>query len=164
LFAARGLAAERELAVDHGAAQRAFGVIVGRLDPGSLGERPQRRPGLEQGGVPPVSWTLMRWARWALCERMVLMPYSPDFRREAVALLRSSGKTVPQIAAELGVSPQSLRNWAHQSKVDDGPAEGLTSSEREELRRLRRELRVVTEEREILKKAAAFFAKESATR
>jgi transposase len=95
---------------------------------------------------------------------MVLMPYSPDFRREAVALLRSSGKTVPQIAAELGVSPQSLRNWAHQSKVDDGPAEGLTSSEREELRRLRRELRVVTEEREILKKAAAFFAKESATR
>ena len=45
------------------------------------------------------------------------MPYSLDFRREAVALLRGSGKTVPQIAAELGVSPQSLRNWAHQSKV-----------------------------------------------
>jgi transposase len=80
------------------------------------------------------------------------MPYSLEFRREAVALLRSSGRPVPQIAAELGVSAQSLRNWAHQSKVDDGAAEGLTSAEREELRRLRRELRVVTEEREILKK------------
>ena len=80
------------------------------------------------------------------------MPYSLDFRREAVALLRSSGRSVPQVAAELGMSPQSLRNWARQLKVDDGAAEGLTSVEREELRRLRRELRVVTEEREILKK------------
>jgi transposase len=90
--------------------------------------------------------------------------YSLEFRREAVALLRSSGRPVPQIAAELGVSPQSLRNWARQLTVDEGGAEGLTSVEREELRRLRRELRVVTEEREILKKAAAFFAKESTTR
>jgi transposase len=83
---------------------------------------------------------------------MVFMPYSLDFRREAVALLRSSGRSVPQVAAELGMSPQSLRNWVRQFAVDDGRAEGLTSVEREELRRLRRELRVVTEEREILKK------------
>ena len=80
------------------------------------------------------------------------------------ALLRSSGRSVPQLAAELGCSPQSLRNWARQLDVDEGKAEGLTSDEREELRRLRRELRSVTEEREILKKAAAFFAKESGTR
>lgn len=91
-------------------------------------------------------------------------PYSKEFRREAVALLRSSGKTPPQLAVELGVSPQTLRNWAYQLDVDQGAAEGLTSPEREELRRLRRELRVVTEEREILKKAAAFFARESGTR
>ena len=93
------------------------------------------------------------------------MPVYPmDFRREAVALLKSSGKTVPQLAAELGVSPQSLRNWGRQLDVDDGRAGGVTSAERDELRRLRRELRIVTEEREILKKAAAFFARESGTR
>ncbi len=61
-------------------------------------------------------------------------------------------------------SPQSLRNWASQIAIDDGNAAGLTSDERDELRRLRRELRVVTEEREILKKAAAFFAQSSGTR
>ncbi len=83
---------------------------------------------------------------------------------EAVRLLRSSGRSVPQLARELGCSPQSLRNWARQLDVDQGRAEGLTSDEREELRRLRRELRVVTEEREILKKAAAFFANDGKTR
>ena len=91
-------------------------------------------------------------------------PYPLEFRREAVALLKSSGKSIPQLAAELGVSPQSLRTWSKQIDVDEGKAEGLTSDEREELRRLRRENRVLAEEREILKKAAAFFAKESGTR
>lgn len=88
-------------------------------------------------------------------------PYSMEFKREAVQLLRSSGRSIPQLAKELGVSPQSLRNWASQRDIDDGRAQGLTSDEREELRRLRREVRVLTEEREILKKAAAFFASDS---
>jgi transposase len=91
-------------------------------------------------------------------------PYPLEFRREAVELLKRSGKSVPQLAAELGVSPQSLRNWARQIDVDEGRAEGLTSAERDELRRLRREVRTLTEEREILKKAAVFFAKEGGTR
>ena len=71
---------------------------------------------------------------------------------------------MPAARAQLGVSPQSLSNWASQLDVDEGRREGLTRDEREELRRLRRENRTLTEEREILKKAAAFFAKDSETR
>jgi transposase len=87
-------------------------------------------------------------------------PYSLEFRREAVRLLRTSGRPIPQLARQLGCSPQSLRNWSKQLDVDEGKAPGLTSDEREELRRLRRENRILIEEREILRKAAAFFAKQ----
>jgi transposase len=79
-------------------------------------------------------------------------PYSLEFRREAVRLLRSSGRSIPQLAAELGVSPQSLRTWSKQLDVDEGRSEGLSSEEREELRRLRRENLILAEERDILKK------------
>jgi transposase len=92
------------------------------------------------------------------------MTLTLEFRREAVQLLRSSGRSVPQLAAELGCSPQSLRNWSRRLDVDDGRREGLSSDERDELRRLRRELKIVTEEREILKKAAVFFAQDGRTR
>jgi transposase len=90
-------------------------------------------------------------------------PYSKEFKREAVQLLRTGARSVPQLAKDLGVSQGSLRNWASQRDVDEGKAEGLNSDEREELRRLRRENKVLAEEREILKKAAAFFASESKT-
>ena len=91
-------------------------------------------------------------------------PYPEEFRREAIRLLRRGDRTVPELARDLGVSQQSLRNWSRQVDVDEGRQEGLTSDEREELKRLRRENRVLAEEREILKKAAAFFAAQDSDR
>jgi transposase len=90
-------------------------------------------------------------------------PYPPTFRAEAVELVRTSGKSVPVIARELGVSEQGLRDWVRRAAIEagEGPPGTLTAREREELVRLRRENRILQQEREILKKAAAFFAKET---
>ena len=88
-------------------------------------------------------------------------PYPPEFRREALELLRLSGKPVSQIAKDLDVSEQTLYVWRRQAEVDAGKREGLTTEEREELRALRKENRTLKMEKEILKKAAVFFAKET---
>jgi len=88
-------------------------------------------------------------------------PYPPEFRREAVQLARSAERSIAQVARDLGVSNQTLHTWIKQADVDAGKREGLTTEEREELGRLRRENRTLLQEREILKKAAAFFARES---
>jgi len=90
-------------------------------------------------------------------------PYPESFRADAVALVRRSGKNIAEVAADLGVSGESLRKWVQQAKVDggEGPTGALTTEEREELRRLRRENATLRMEREFLKKATAFFAKET---
>jgi len=86
-------------------------------------------------------------------------PYPPEFRTEAIRLVRSSGKPMAQIARELDVTSETLRIWVKQADIDDGQRhDGPTTEETEEVRRLRREVKTLREEREILLKAAAFFA------
>ncbi len=81
---------------------------------------------------------------------------------EAVRLLRAKARTPRQLAVELGCSEQTLRNWLRQDELDRGVREdGLTTEERAELVRLRRENRVLQQEKEILRKAAVFFARET---
>jgi len=90
--------------------------------------------------------------------------YPPEFKADAVELYRSSGKSIRDLAAELDVSPESLRRWIVQHDVDAGKRTGLTTDERAELSEVRRKLRRVTMERDILKKAVAFFADDSRIR
>jgi transposase len=89
-------------------------------------------------------------------------PYPPEFRREAIRLLRAGDRSPKQLAAELGCTEQTLRNWLRQEEADRGERSDLLSSEeRKRLRELERENRVLRQEREILKRAAAFFARET---
>jgi transposase-like protein len=89
-------------------------------------------------------------------------PHPPEFRRRAVELARLREKPVAHIAGDLGISESCLRNWVAQADRDEGRRrDGLTSAEREELVKLRRELRVAKLEVEILKRAAAYFAAEN---
>lgn len=93
-------------------------------------------------------------------------PYPSEFRREAIRLVRSAPEERPisRIAGELGISAETLRNWVKQEEIDAGEREGLTTEEREELRRLRRENKVLKQEKEILRKATVFFAREDGSR
>ena len=89
-------------------------------------------------------------------------PYPEEFRREAIELVRISSKSQRQIAEDLGISDVTLRNWVTGAEGDRGKRpDGLSTDEREELARLPRENQTLRMERDILKKAAAFFARET---
>ena len=90
--------------------------------------------------------------------------HTPEFKAETVALMRTGGRSFAQVAHDLGLAESLVRSWVRQADVDagQGPAGALTTAEKEELSTLRREVKVLRMEREILKRAATFFAKESA--
>ena len=89
--------------------------------------------------------------------------FTPEYKAEAVGLVRDGEKSISAVARDLGLSESALRRWVLQSETDAGrgDAKELTTSERAELAQLRRENRQLRMEREILKKATAFFARES---
>ena len=89
--------------------------------------------------------------------------FSPEFKAETVKLVRESGKAVGEVARELDLTETALRHWVQQADIDQGkgPEGALTTAEKEELTKLRRENRTLRMERDLLKKWAAFFAKES---
>lgn len=94
-------------------------------------------------------------------DRRARRSFTPSFKAEVVALVRQGDRTVPTLCREMDLSETAVRRWVEQAAVDAGERDGLTTEEREELRRLRRENRILRDERDILKRAAAFFAMET---
>jgi transposase-like protein len=86
--------------------------------------------------------------------------YPKEFRRDAAALVIDQKRTVADVATELGVAVQTLGNWVRQERIDRGEREGLSTEEREELGRLKREVKRLTMERDLLKRSVAFWVKE----
>jgi transposase len=87
--------------------------------------------------------------------------FTPEFKAEVVALVRQPGKTAGAVAREMGLTETAVREWVKQAERDDGTrTDGLSSAERTEMAQLRKELREAREERDILKRAVAFFARE----
>jgi transposase len=89
--------------------------------------------------------------------------FTPEYKSEVVGLVRKSGKKAGEIARDLGLTETSVRGWIRQAEIDEGkgPVGALTSVEREEFASLKREVKTLRLERDILRKATAFFAKES---
>ncbi len=96
-------------------------------------------------------------------KRRTRRSFSPEFKADAVRLCKVGDRTIGQVAEDLDLTETSLREWVNRDAIDSGsgPPEAMTTSEREELRDLRKRVKRLEMEREILKKAAAFFAKES---
>jgi transposase len=121
-----------------------------------------RRTSVSITEVDPLSWTLQNPnGREAFTMPRTHKPYPLEFRQRMVELVRA-GRDPAELAKEFEPSEWSIRGWVKQAGIDLGErSDGLTTEEREELRRLRRENKILREEREILKKAAAWFARET---
>ena len=87
--------------------------------------------------------------------------FTKEFKAEVVELVRQPGNSAASVARDLDLTETAVREWVKQADIDDGTRDGLTSSERAELAQLRKEIRVLREERDILKRATAFFARET---
>ena len=86
--------------------------------------------------------------------------FTPQFKAEVVELCRAGDRSIGQVARDLDLTETSVRKWIAQADIDSGLRDGLTSAERDEIARLRKEVRVLREDRDILRRATAFFAKE----
>jgi transposase len=97
----------------------------------------------------------------AMQQRRRRRAFTNSFKAEVVELCRKGDRSVAEVARELDLAETAVRRWVHQAEIDAGQRPGLTSSEHEELVRLRKENKVLREERDILKRATAFFARET---
>jgi transposase len=96
-------------------------------------------------------------------QRRTRRQFTPEFKRDAVELVRSSGRPIAEIARELGIYDSTLGNWARQDRIDRGERQGLTSDERTRLRELERDNARLRMERDLLKRTVAFWVKETST-
>jgi transposase len=87
--------------------------------------------------------------------------FPQEFKRDVVTVARRGDLTVAEVAADFGIAPESVRRWMRQADIDDGIKDGLTSAEQSELVSLRREKRRLEMENEILRRAAAYFARDA---
>jgi len=108
------------------------------------------------GGDP--AWKGVRWEEQ---RRRTRRKFSDEFKRDAVEIVRSSKKPIAEVARELGIYDSTLGNWVKQEEINRGEREGLTSDKRQELVELRRENARLRMERELLRRATAFWVRES---
>ena len=102
-----------------------------------------------------------KWRPWSREELVHGARFTPEFKAEIVGLCQRGDRTIGQVSRDFDLTETAVRAWVHQAEIDGGARDGLTTEERQELTRLRRENRSLKEDVEVLKRATAFFAKET---